>query len=43
VLATMLVAALSVHLKNGFFAQNNGFELAFLYAVGITLFATQAA
>jgi putative oxidoreductase len=39
VLATMLVAALSVHIKNGFFAQNNGFELAFLYAVGALSYA----
>lgn len=32
VLATMLVAMGSVHLKNGFFAQNNGIELPFLIA-----------
>jgi uncharacterized membrane protein YphA (DoxX/SURF4 family) len=28
----MLVAMVSVHLKNGFFATNNGIETAFLYA-----------
>ena len=32
VLATMLVAIVSVHFKNGFFAVANGFELPFLYA-----------
>ena len=33
VLAAMLVAIVSVHLKNGFFAMVNGIELPFLYAV----------
>jgi putative oxidoreductase len=33
VLAAMLVAMVSVHLKNGFFAAGNGIELPFLYAV----------
>jgi putative oxidoreductase len=32
VLATMLVAAISVHIKNGFFAMTNGAEVPFLYA-----------
>jgi putative oxidoreductase len=32
VLAAMIVAMVSVHLKNGFFAANNGIEMAFLYA-----------
>lgn len=35
VLAAMLVAMVSVHLKNGFFAMANGIELAFLYAVAV--------
>jgi putative oxidoreductase len=29
----MLVAMISVHVKNGFFAMSNGIELPFLYAV----------
>jgi len=33
VLSAMVVAMVSVHLKNGFFAMTNGIELAFLYAV----------
>ena len=33
VLSAMLVAMVSVHLKNGFFARGNGIELPFLYAV----------
>ena len=33
VLSAMLVAIVSVHLKNGFFAMGNGLELPFLYAV----------
>jgi putative oxidoreductase len=32
VLATMCVAMFSVHLKNGFFAANNGIEMPFLFA-----------
>ena len=32
VLAAMLVAIVSVHLKNGFFAMANGIELPYLYA-----------
>ena len=32
VLAAMSVAIVSVHLKNGFFAANNGVEMPFLYA-----------
>lgn len=31
VIATMLVAILSVHIKNGFFAANNGYELNTMY------------
>src|SRR5712691_2783082 len=33
VLSAMLVAMVSVHVKNGFFAMGNGIELPFLYAV----------
>jgi len=33
VLSAMLVAMVSVHSKNGFFAAGNGIELPFLYAV----------
>ena len=33
VLSAMLVAIFSGHVRNGFFAMNNGFELPFLYAV----------
>jgi putative oxidoreductase len=33
VLSSMLVAMVTVHLKNGFFASGNGIELPFLYAV----------
>lgn len=33
VLSAMIVAMASVHIKNGFFATNNGIELPFLYAV----------
>jgi putative oxidoreductase len=32
VLATMTVAVVGVHWRNGFFAANNGYELAFIYA-----------
>jgi len=43
VLAAMIVASVSVHLKNGFFVQNNGFEPAFLYgAVALGLIFTGA-
>jgi putative oxidoreductase len=33
VLSAMLVAMFSVHVRNGFFAADNGIELPFLYAV----------
>ena len=33
VVSTMLVAMISVHLKNGFFAVGNGIEMPFFYAV----------
>jgi len=39
VLSAMLVAIVSVHLKNGFFAMGNGFELPFLYAVAAVALA----
>ncbi len=34
ILGVMIVAAVTVHLKNGFFAATNGFEVAYLYAGG---------
>ena len=34
VLSAMIVAMVSVHLKNGFFASANGIEMPFLYGVG---------
>ena len=38
VLATMIVAAVGVHLDKGFFAQNGGYELAFIVgAVALSL------
>lgn len=41
VLATMIVAMASVHLKNGFFAANNGIELPFLYtAAALSIIVT---
>jgi len=39
VLSAMLVAMVSVHLKNGFFATNNGIELPFFYAVAAVAIA----
>ncbi len=39
VIAVMLVAIVTVHWGHGFFAQNNGFELPLLYAVGAFVFA----
>jgi len=39
VLSSMIVAAVTVHLKNGLFAQNNGIELALLYAAAAIGFA----
>ena len=34
IIGVMIVAAVTVHLKNGFFAGSNGFEVAYLYAGG---------
>ncbi len=34
IIGVMIVAAVTVHLKNGFFASTNGFEVAYLYAAG---------
>jgi putative oxidoreductase len=39
VLSAMIVAAVTVHLKNGLFAQNGGIELALLYAAAAVAFA----
>jgi putative oxidoreductase len=38
-LSVMIVAAVSVHLKGGFFASKNGIEVPFLYAAGATTLA----
>ncbi|HEY0797913.1 MAG TPA: DoxX family protein, partial [Candidatus Baltobacteraceae bacterium] len=38
-LATMVVAMVIVHAKNGFFAQNSGIELPFVYAAAILAYA----
>ncbi|HEX3550989.1 MAG TPA: DoxX family protein [Candidatus Elarobacter sp.] len=38
-IATMTVAALGVHLPNGFFASNNGYELPVVYAAVAAIFA----
>ena len=39
IIGVMIVAAVSVHLKNGFFAASNGFEVAYLYAAGAAALA----
>ena len=38
-LSVMVVAAVTVHWKGGFFAQSNGIELPFLYAAGAVALA----
>jgi putative oxidoreductase len=35
----VMIVATSIHVKNGFFATNNGFELPMLYAMGALVFA----
>jgi putative oxidoreductase len=39
VIATMLVATVSVHLEKGFFSQNGGYELPLLFAVAAAALA----
>ena len=39
IIGVMIVAAVTVHLKNGFFAASNGFEVAYLYAIGAAALA----
>ncbi|GAC1396015.1 MAG: DoxX family membrane protein [Vulcanimicrobiaceae bacterium] len=39
IVATMTVAAVSVHAKNGFFAQDNGFELPAIYSAAAAALA----
>jgi putative oxidoreductase len=39
IIAVMIVAAVTVHLKNGFFAASNGFEVPYLYAAGAAALA----
>src|SRR5262245_10087306 len=43
VFSAMLVAMISVHFKNGFFAMGNGIELPFLYAVAAVAVAWSGA
>jgi putative oxidoreductase len=38
-LSVMIVAAISVHLKNGLFAQNGGIEVPLLYSTAAVAFA----
>jgi len=38
-LSVMIVAAITVHLKNGYFAQSNGIELTVMFAVGAVALA----
>ncbi len=38
-LSVMMVAALTVHWKNGYFAQSNGIELTLMFAVGAVALA----
>lgn len=39
IISVMVVAAVTVHLHNGFLAQNNGYEMPLLYAAGALAFA----
>ncbi|TAM72647.1 DoxX family protein [bacterium] len=39
IIGVMIVAGASVHLRNGFFAQNGGYEMAFLYGAAALAFA----
>ena len=39
ILSTMLVAMLTVHAKNGFFATGNGIEVPFIYATAAVAIA----
>ena len=39
VVMVMTVAAVSVHVRNGFFASSNGIEIPLLYAAGVTAIA----
>jgi putative oxidoreductase len=39
IVMVMLVAALTVHIKNGWFAANNGYELPMVYLAGALAFA----
>jgi putative oxidoreductase len=39
IIAVMIVAIFAVHRRNGFFAQNNGFELPLIYAISAATYA----
>lgn len=39
IIGVMVVAGVSVHLRNGFYAQSGGYEMAFLYSAAALAFA----
>jgi putative oxidoreductase len=43
IISSMIVATFTVHIKNGFFGQNNGFEIPYLYSSAALGFAVGGA